>query len=318
MHRRLIAAVLCLAVVATPAAAAPTPEEEQEADRLFDEGRALQDAGRAAEACPYFERSQELDPGRGTLINLAACYEAVGRLVAALKVFRDVEAQSLAAGDQPRLDAARKRIAAIEARIPRLAITFSGPSPDDVDITIEGESIGRDAWADTPVDPGEIRVEATAPGYAPYRVTVRTLPDGKRATVEIPTLAPATSDGGGTVVIETSRRRNRPRMIAGIATLGVGALALGGSIVLALGAKGDYDDALADHCGGQPDGCDAEGVSLTGDARRRGNLATVIGGAGLLAVAGGLVLWLTAPIEETQIVPQVTSDGAGVSLLGRF
>jgi hypothetical protein len=327
VHRRLIAAVLGIAVVATTATAAPTPEQEQEAERLFDEGRALFDAGRVAEACPYFEKSQELDPGRGTLINLAACYEAVGRLLMALKVFREVETQSVAAKDQPRLDASRKRIAAIEARIPHVTITYAGTL--EIQVDVQGQVVGRDQWPDILVDPGEVRVRASAEGYLPWETKVTVFGDGKRTTIEIPDFAapPPPGDGDGNVTPppvtagEPGRRRNRPRVIAGIATLAAGTLAFGGSVVLALGAKSDYDDALADHCGGRANGCDAEGVRLTGDARSRGNVATIVGGVGLLAAAGGLVLWLTAPTEtsvETRVVPQVTPDGAGVSLVGRF
>ena len=326
MHRRLIAAVLGIVIVAsTTAAAAPTPEQVREAERLFDEGRKLFDGGRVAEACPYFEKSQELDPGRGTLINLAACYEAVGRLLVAMKVYREVETQSVAAKDQPRLDAARKRIAAIEARIPHLTISYAGAL--EILVDVQGQVVGRDQWPDILVDPGEVRVRASAEGYLPWETTVTVFADGKRTTIEIPDFAAAPPPGDDDVTPtpvtagEPGRRRNRPRMIAGIAALTAGTLAFGGSVVLALGARSDYDDALADHCGGRADGCDAEGVRLTGDARSRGNVATIVGGVGLLAAAGGLVLWLTAPMEtsgETRVVPQVTSDGAGVSLVGRF
>ncbi len=44
------------------------------AEALFSEGRSLSAKGRYAEACPKFEASQQLDPGLGTMLNLAECY----------------------------------------------------------------------------------------------------------------------------------------------------------------------------------------------------------------------------------------------------
>jgi hypothetical protein len=98
----------------------------------------------------------------------------------------------------------------------------------------------------------------------------------------------------------------------------------GGSIVIALGAKSSYDDALEEHCFGDADRCSLLGVELTDDARGRGNLATVIGAVGLAAVAGGIYLWITAPTEtvevrrEASLTPVITGDRAGLAISGRW
>src|SRR5262249_28863679 len=58
---------IVLVLWAQVAAAQPTPE----AARLFQEGRALLEAGKPAEACERFEQSLKLDPDSpGTILNL--------------------------------------------------------------------------------------------------------------------------------------------------------------------------------------------------------------------------------------------------------
>jgi tetratricopeptide (TPR) repeat protein len=329
----LIAAALGLGVAAPQATAQPGKPADNavEAERLFEQGRKLLDAGRAAEACPHFEKSQQLDPGRGTLINLAACYEAVGRLRDALRVFRDVEEQSAAAGDAPRRAAARKRIAEIDARLPRLVFEVAEPRPPGLEIRIGAEPIPPAQWSDVAVDPGSLEITASAPAHHPFSTRLTVAADGSRSAVEIPALAPVASPGERPAVTvaedrpgePAGHRRQRTRTLAGLGIAGGGGLALGISTVIALGAKGDYDDALADHCGGDPNACSPIGYERTSAARRRGNLATVIGGVGVAAIAGGLALWLTAPSEpieggHARLVPQVWVDGAGVALSGRF
>jgi hypothetical protein len=323
---RLVAATLCLALAA-PAAAQPHPpptgdgEASSEADRLFDEGRRLLDAGRAAEACPYFERSQELDPGRGTLINIAACYEAVGRLVDALRVFRDVRQQSEEAGDAPRLQTARRRIAEIEARIPHLTLEVATPRPEGFVIAVDRAEVDVASWEDVTVDPGMVEIVASAPGYRRYETTVTVEADGSHATVAIPALERAMSGEPDSVPIDL--RRDPKRVRVGQIVLGGGVVFVAGASVVALLAKRSYDDAIDAECGGEPNACSAKGVDRTSSARTRGNVATVFGGVGLAAIAAGLVVWLTAPEEPADqrgvsLAPLPVDGGAGLVLTGAF
>ena len=71
--------------------------DRQIAQSLFDEGRILLEADRPREACPKFAESQRLDPGGGTLLNLALCLELSGKTGSAWARYQ--EARAIAARD---------------------------------------------------------------------------------------------------------------------------------------------------------------------------------------------------------------------------
>src|SRR5258708_39530923 len=83
------------------------------AQALFDAGRTLMSAGNYAAACPKLADSQRLDPGAGTLMNLAACYEKNGQTASAWATFLEA-APAARAGGHPEWEAhAKERAAAL-------------------------------------------------------------------------------------------------------------------------------------------------------------------------------------------------------------
>ena len=72
---------------------------------------------------------------------------------------------------------------------------------------------------------------------------------------------------------------------AGIVTGGVG-------LFVGLKAKSRFDES-ASHCTGNA--CDPDGLAIRDDAVGRAKLGSVILGVGVLAIAGGAVLYFTAP-----------------------
>jgi tetratricopeptide (TPR) repeat protein len=152
-----------LAVPAAPAYAQPSSQVTAEA--LFREGRRLVDARRYPEACEKFSASQKLDPAVGTLLNLGRCYDKVGRTAAAWATYQEAIAVAKATGQTEREEIARERSEELEPRLPRLTIIVSPEaSAAGLRVTRDRAPILPELWGVTfPVDPGEHRVEASAP-----------------------------------------------------------------------------------------------------------------------------------------------------------
>jgi hypothetical protein len=103
--------------------------------------------------------------------------------------------------------------------------------------------------------------------------------------------------------------------IIGVAVAGVGVVGVGVGAFFGLHAKSTYDKSNANgHC--LPDNeCDAAGKSFRSDAKTSAAIATVAFVAGAAAIAGGAVLWLTAPkAHRTSLAPAPAPDLHGGAL----
>ena len=105
------------------------------------------------------------------------------------------------------------------------------------------------------------------------------------------------------------------RKTAALIVGGVGVASLGVSVVLGLSAKSKYDGIGGDCVGDQ---CNQNGKDARSSAIGTANVATLLGGVGLLAIAGGAVLWLTAPTPEKGTSAYVAPSLGGVTMGGRF
>lgn len=319
--------VLALVVVllATSSAVAQPSEAVQRADQLFQEGRKLLDAGNAAAACPKFEESQRLDPGLGTLLNLADCYERTGRLASALSAFRSSEEQARRLGEKRRETAAADRARALEGRVPRVTITLAaGERPTGFEVRRNGAVVtALDYGRPIAVDPGATTIDASAPGHEPFHRELTVGASQSQQNVDVPMLAPSAGTkpppGNGDVLppsrdtrrVDPGAGRRRLAYIIG----GVGVAALGAGVGLGVKAKGDYDDA------GCTDGVcpDRESLQRADDARSLGNLGTVVGGVGVAALTAGVVLWLTAPSARTvEVMPTASLESVGFTVRAAF
>jgi len=291
MIRRL-AFVLVLAIA--PAAHA----QETDADRLFREGQEAMANKDYAGACAKFAASLQLEPGIGTRLWLADCYEQQGRLATAWRVFREAAAAATEAKDS-RATVAESRAAKLEPKLARIVVRVIAP-PKNFELRLDGVRV---QWsAPLFVDRGrhEIRassgfervIDVDADGKS-FDVTIDLTP--KSPPVE-PRISPAWS-------------------IAGWSLVAGGALGLGVGGYLGLRAKSQYDDA-ASHC---PSTCDTEGYDARNSAIRTANASTIFFVAGgALAVAGVTVLVIAPrPHRETATVSLQIAPSS-LSLTGSF
>ncbi len=169
------------------------PAAAQSVDRgvaatLFNEGRQLMGEGKYELACAKFEQSHRLDPGGGTVLNLATCREKQGKTMSAWAAYR--EAVSLARRDG-RADRERlgvEGIARLEPRLSRVTVSVAGRAPA-LAVTLDGVVIGEVAYGTPlPVDPGEHQLRASAPGYLPWRESFSLGPDSDRKEMVVPPL----------------------------------------------------------------------------------------------------------------------------------
>jgi hypothetical protein len=274
------------------------------AEVLFREGKRLMAEKKFAEACPKLAESQRLDPGTGTLLNLALCHEGEGKLVTAWSEFK--EALRLSRDRPDRAKIAEERIAALEPKLPHLTIVVRARAPG---LSIKVDDLPRNeaTWGMAlPIDPGEHKIVATAEARRSWQSTV-TLSIGEKKTLEIPALdeeAPVIVPPKPVqppIVIDTPPPPpSSSQKTIGLVVGGVGVLALGAGAFLGLQAKGKSDDADA-ICPGTS--CPQNAVSLNEDARQMATFSDVAFIAGGVLVATGAILFFTAPKSRLTALP---------------
>jgi len=274
--------------------APPPPRDIPAAERLFEDGKRLMDAGRYAEACPLFEESLRLDPGTGTLLNLALCNEGRNKLATAWAQFGEVTVRAARVGRADRVDLARKHASALERRLSQLTVAVTADGTPGLVVQVDGAPRARVVWGRAlPIDGGEHVVMAAAPHKRSWSTRVSVAPDSDAKTVVVPALEddpePAKPPPGA------DRRVEKPRGVATKRTLGwvlsgAGGVALGiGGVfgVLAVDANTRASSACSPRCTSR-----AEDLSKT--AVRDANIANVGIGLGVVALAAGIYMLVTS------------------------
>jgi len=316
-------------------AAAQSAADKATAEQLFKEARTLMSAKKFDEACPKLEASLRLDAALGTRLNLASCYEEVGKLASAWGMYH--EAADLAANEnQPkRVKFAQDHAKALEARLPRLIITAAAPVPGLV-VTRDGTVIDAAVFGSPIyVDPGTRKIVAEAAGYQPFSLDVTAL-EGKETKVEVPALGAAPkpiepavpvqpgADPGGAVRLEASGDPGKTRRMTGFIVGGAGIAAAAVGLGFGLSARSKWNEANDGPCDPDSNVCTPAGQKLADSARSRATISTVMVGVGAAMVVTGAVLYFTAPRAQerrsrsARLLPSGGASSVGVTLLGQF
>jgi len=335
LRRLLLATPVLIALGAVaPAALAQNASDQAVARTLFDEGARLYAAGSYAEACTKLEASYHLFAGIGTRGKLAECYEKVGRTASAWAMYREVVALAGKAGDEGRQRVATERAAALEPTLSHLTVVLS-PASDAPGLAVKrgGEPVERGAMGTpVPVDPGTLSFEISAPGRITKTIDVK-VAAGAATTFDVPALdaapapppAPATTDANiAPASAEPAPAANTWQRPTGLVVAGVGVATAAVGGILALVAKSSYDSAFSGgHCDHASHTCDSTGQSQTDGARSQANIGGVLLGVGVALVAGGGVLFFTAPhaaptTTGIHLIPELGPRTAGITLGGGF
>jgi hypothetical protein len=328
----LVAFAVALAVPATARAQPePTPEDKTRAIALFEAARKLTAKGEHSAACPLYEQSFQLVRGLGTQLNLGDCWARIGKLVAALATFRDLEASATAQGQTERARIARDYAQQIETRLPRVILIV--PPGVGGRLSIDGAGVeGKTDAAGIPVDPGSHRALLVAADDRRAEQTWIAV-EGKTETIRLePPPAAVITSGSGVIVTDPSpveplivdptppprSRRRRLALWSGGVAVACGAVALG----LAIEARRKKGEAI-------DEGCEIDGDHATcPDASSAGELETArmyVTGATVLGLSAvgfgvlGIILYATAP-EPSQPFVRLAIDrrGGGIVLEKRW
>ena len=311
---RLGSAALSIAAVGVIATSSPGASAQDAksdaAEALFEQARDLVGSGKLAEACDKVAASNALEPGVGTLLYLGDCYERTGRFASAITTFRQAGALAREREDNERAHVAEVRSAALQPRTPKLELRVAKKAElPGLQITLNGTPIAQKSW-NVPQfeDAGVYEVRVAAPGFEPFssKIELRN-GDSAVAVLPIPRLVelgrgPVQSEQGASAS-PAAMPEDEPSWLdqetLGLMLGGAGILLAGTTGVLAAFASSSNQDSY-EFC--NPDAqnqCNPEGVSLRKAAQDMATIATITGIAAAATLAGGVVLYVTAPGLES-------------------
>lgn len=301
----------------------------------FKKAQELYGANRCKDALPRFEKLAKATDSPNAQLYVARCLRKLERLPEAYEAFSAVirVADAKAAEDERYADtrsAAAAERAALESKVARVVIALADP-PDGLELKLGDMVVDRERVGEPiAISPGEVAVEASAPGKPAFRKTLEAA-GGTLSTVTVVFDAPRDSgaaasaspgrgdstpaDGGTTSVATTA---SGPPVLAYVA-LGVGVAGLATFGIAGTMANQRFDD-LDKECGGGP--CPASKQSDIDGGKQLdtiANIGLVVGGVGIV---GGTALLLFGgstekkPPAEAFVTPR--TGGGSVVVTGRF
>lgn len=306
MWRMSIRGALLIACALTAVASADTPQ--QQADKLFAEGRELLVVKKDAKAaCEKFEAAISLDAtATGTMLNLGLCYETLGKYATSIAWFR----KARNAASEAHLDeyeaAATTHTQTITGKVPSLQITI----PPNAELWIDGKKIAATEYGRVEVDPGSHELVGTSTGMKKVvqKVDV-TEGEAKPVTITFTEVAVP-------VYVDRGHGRKRGAIVLGAA--GVAAMIFSG--VYSYVEKQAFDDVPSDPKYPDRASQDKRQGEIKDKVFYVGTGAFILGSAAVVAAG---ILYFTAPGKEqvsdgTAFAPVITGDSVGFAASGSF
>ncbi len=293
-RRKLVGAAAAVALTLGSGALAQTASSD--AAELFRQGRAALESKDYTTACSKLAQSLRLERAVGTLISLAECEQASGKLAAARQHWQEAADFADAVGDPlHRGPYARQQLAGIDLRVPRLTVHLAPGAPPNASLRRDEVDLGTSAFdAPLPVDPGRHALTLSAPGHAPRTVTVD-VQEGELRELMVepgPIVSVAPEAAPAVFPAPTASEGHTQRTLAYVVGgVGVAGIAAGSVFGLYAGAKWSQ---AKDACGAS---CPptSPAVSERSTAEGFATASTLTFAAGAVALAVGIVLLLTTP-----------------------
>ncbi len=303
-----------------------TPSDRLGAEALAEEGAKLMSAGDYERGCKKYEESVLLDESATRLIVLAACHERRGKVASAWATLGEAAELAEARGEPKPLAQARASQKRLEPTIGRLTIIVPDSARlEDLVVTRDGAPMAYALWGlPVSVDPGPHVIRVTAPGRLAWQVEIGMMPGPSTVLVRIPVLEvdsdPPRTDKERSLLdrrgpmtqsvsfpSSTSPASTDPtpssdpspghmQRTVGLVLAGTGVASLIIGSAFAIAAKSTHDD-LAATCTGNV--CSAAAVALLDQERSQSARANVALGIGLAALAGGAVVYFSAPTSSS-------------------
>ncbi len=293
---------------------------------FFANGQRLMKEKKFDEACPEFEKALALNPGAGTKFNLADCYEKTKRPASALTLFREVESVTRQVAQRERSAAAKERADALETRVPTIIVRAAwASSMPQVALTLDGKALPFTSLEQPiKVDLGK-HVAIARLGANETKAEGDISKEGQSLTLALE--APSGKAGGnvaqgGTTSNalagespSTTKSSGSTQRTVGYVVGGAGIVATAIGAVVMLSGKGNYDD----ESGKCPDGkcVDTTQRDKVNGYRSDVNLGGAVMTIGVVAIAAGVVLWLTAP-KGSETSARFSPSKNGLSTLVTF
>lgn len=269
---------------------------------LAVEGVKLARAGHCAQALDKLERAEALHHSSIVLAELGECYLRLGKVVKASEALRSVVREGLPPEPSPAqtqaLQRAQGSLPQALARMAQLTLDVHGPSPDAVQVTIDGILVPSALLGvSRPTDPGAHDLAVSAPGFLSDASSLQLEPGEMRVlTLHLRAVAQAprarsepSAPSLANHAAEQQPRAASARQRGAYAALGVGAVVAAAGVV-AGGMAVRYARRLDERC--QGDACPETSRDDLSAGRRWALSSSILlaSGAASLIVGGVLLI----------------------------